>query len=121
MKGKVDGKVFLLVTNHLARGNAEIRQAQAVGLREWARDQTLPVICVGNFNFDYNFADENGNEAFREFMRDGVWKWVKSAEWIDTNWADRNDDDIDDNPGLRVRRKGRDGVEDDLPCYCAVG
>jgi hypothetical protein len=32
---------------------------------------------VGDFNFDYNFADENGNEAFREFMQDGIWKWVK--------------------------------------------
>ena len=80
-------------------GNADFRQKQAAGLREWARDQKLPIICIGDFNFDYNFANENGNEAFREFMRDGIWKWVKPAEWIDTNWADRNEDGVDDYPG----------------------
>ena len=32
-------------------------------------------------------------------MRDGIWKWVKPVEWIDTNWADRNDDGVDDYPG----------------------
>ena len=34
-----------------------------------------------------------------QFMRDGIWKWVKPVEWIDTNWADRNDDGVDDYPG----------------------
>lgn len=34
---------WLLMHNHLARGNAEFRQQQARGLREWARRAELPI------------------------------------------------------------------------------
>ena len=47
---------FLFVTVHLARGNEKLRTQQAAGLREWARDQTLPVVAIGDFNMDYDFA-----------------------------------------------------------------
>lgn len=59
----------------------------------------MPIIAVGDFNFDYDFATKNGNEAFRQFMQDGIWKWVKPEKLVDTNWADRNNDGVDDYPG----------------------
>lgn len=92
------GVEFLVVANHLARGNEDLREKQAIGLREWARDQTLPTITIGDFNFDYDFPTEKGNEAFVEMMRDNVWLWVQPEEFIDTNWADSDGDGNDNYP-----------------------
>jgi hypothetical protein len=91
---------FLVMLNHLARGKAEIRQRQASLLVEWARNETMPVIAVGDYNFDYVFETEKGNPAFANMLRDNIWKWVKPEEMIDTNWYDQmNPDGIDDYPG----------------------
>ena len=93
------GAEFQVVLNHLARGNADFRTQQAVGLREWGRQQTIPTIAFGDFNFDYVFETDSGNQAFVEFMRDNVWKWIKPGEMIDTNWYDEAGDGEDDYPG----------------------
>ncbi|MFT5526562.1 MAG: endonuclease/exonuclease/phosphatase family metal-dependent hydrolase [Pirellulaceae bacterium] len=90
---------FIVMTNHLARGKAEIRKQQAIGLREWARGQSVPVVAVGDFNMDYHYEQQKGNEAFAEMLRDNVWHWVRPSEPIDSNWADRDEDGKDDYPG----------------------
>ena len=90
---------FQVVSNHLARGNAKFRTQQAIGLREWARLQTIPTIAIGDFNFDYEFKTRRGNEGFKEFTRDNVWKWIEPKKLIDTNWYDREKDGEDDYPG----------------------
>jgi endonuclease/exonuclease/phosphatase family metal-dependent hydrolase len=77
----------------LARGDAEFRQQQAVGLREWARNESTPIIAIGDFNFDYDFNTKKGNSGFDAFLKDGVWKWIKPVEMIDTNWSDDNGKD----------------------------
>jgi len=89
----------LVMLNHLARGKAEIRQQQADLLVEWARDQTLPVIAIGDYNFDYVFKTQKGNPAFRKMLQDNVWEWVQPEEMIDTNWFDKMGDGEDDYPG----------------------
>ena len=91
-------KEFLFVLNHLARSKSAMRQQQAKGLREWGKGQTLPIICAGDFNFDWDFHTKKGNEAFRTFMQDDVWTWAKPAQLADTNWADRDGDGKDDYP-----------------------
>jgi len=78
---------FIFMTNHLARRDEDLRQRQAAGLREWARDNNTPIIAMGDFNFDYSFKKKSGNESFNVFMRDGVWKWIKPSPLIDTNWS----------------------------------
>ena len=83
---------------HLARGDADLRLSQATGLREWAKEQSLPIIAAGDFNFDWDFPTEKGNAAFDAFVEGDVWKWVKPAELIDSNWADRDNDGQDDYP-----------------------
>jgi endonuclease/exonuclease/phosphatase family metal-dependent hydrolase len=93
------GNQFLLIHNHLARGDAEFRAEQAAGLREYARDTTLAKLAVGDFNFDYVFETGQGNEGFNEFMRDGIWRWVQPDELIDTNWFDPEPDGLDNYPG----------------------
>ena len=98
LRDRETGMVFQVMVNHLARGDAAFRTVQAAGLREWGRDQTLPTFCVGDFNFDFAFDTRRGNDAFPEMLRDNVWTWVEPVELIDTNWADRNEDGIDDYP-----------------------
>ena len=103
LKDNASAIEFLVVVNHLARGKAEIRQKQSQQLVEWARDQTLPVLAIGDYNFDYVFATEKGNEAFNIFLRDNVFKWVRPRELIDTNWFDPEPDGKDNYPGKYVR------------------
>ncbi|MEM7456621.1 MAG: hypothetical protein AAF456_19910 [Planctomycetota bacterium] len=99
LRNTESGYEFLVMVNHLARGKEEVRQEQAAKLVDWARGQTLPVLALGDYNFDYVFESAQGNEAFRIFMRDGIYKWLKPAEMIDTNWYDPEGDGEDNYPG----------------------
>ncbi len=90
---------FMVLNNHLARGKAEVRTRQAEQLVEWARDQNLPMIAVGDYNFDFVFSTEKGNEGFDAMLRDNIWKWVRPTELIDTNWYDPEQDGVDNFPG----------------------
>ena len=98
-RDRQSGIEFQVVVNHLARGKEEVRNMQAIGLREWARDQTLPTVTIGDFNLDFDFHTRRGNQAFIEILRDDVWSWVKPGAWIDTNWADPDHDGKDNFPG----------------------
>jgi endonuclease/exonuclease/phosphatase family metal-dependent hydrolase len=98
IKNRNSGTEMIVMTNHLARGNAEFRQDQAVGLREWARDQNVPVIALGDFNMDYDYRRMKGNAAFDEMVRDNVWTWLAPHDFIDTNWSDRDGDGNDNYP-----------------------
>ena len=93
-----DSQEFLLLTVHLARGNADLRTEQAQGLREWAKVQTIPVILAGDCNFDYDFQKQKGNKAYAAFFAGDVWQEVVPEKRIDSNWSDRNGDGKDDYP-----------------------
>ena len=45
----------------------------------------MPVVALGDYNFDYVFETEKGNTAFSNMLKDNVWQWIKPEEWIDTN------------------------------------
>lgn len=117
-----DNVTFIFMTNHLTRGNAGNRQRQALGLREWVFDQTVPVIASGDFNFDFDFENLTGNQAMAIFFARGHWKWIApdatietvgsgaeertnvTVTFADSNWADANDhedaaDRVDSYPG----------------------
>lgn len=98
LRHKPSGQEFKIAMNHLARGSAELRKTQAQLLGQWARNQKLPIVAVGGYNFDYDFVKRQGNEAFDAFLEGSVWKWIKPKEFVDTNWADRNRDGKDDYP-----------------------
>ena len=101
LKEKLSGIEFFVMNNHLARGKGEVRETQADQLVEWGRKQLLPVIALGDYNLDYDFATKKGNSAFPRMMKDNVWKWVKPEEMIDSNWYDNPEDPDgeDDYPG----------------------
>ena len=98
LRNRDSGVEFIVMTNHLARSNAELRKQQAIGLREWARDQAVGVINIGDFNMDYSFVTRTGNDTFAEMLRDNVWKWIEPEVMIDTNWSDSDGDGVDNYP-----------------------
>ncbi len=78
---------FLFMVNHLARGSEEMRQFQAAGLAVWAKQQTLPVIAVGDYNFDYDLDNNIGNTAMTLFLENDAFQWIRPAELTVTNAA----------------------------------
>ena len=101
LKHKATGQQIMVMNNHLARGREEVRTRQAEQLVEWARNQNVPIIAVGDYNFDYVFKTRRGNDGFNAMMRDNIWQWVEPVELIDTNWFDNpsNPDGRDDYEG----------------------
>ena len=114
------GTEFYVMVNHLARGDEKFRQQQAAALREWARTRQMPIIAIGDYNFDYEFKNEQGNPAFSEFMRDNIWRWVQPAELIDTNWYDEDGDGQDDYPGSLLDFMFVAGAAKELEWICEV-
>ena len=95
LKDKSDGMEIIFLMNHFARGNKDFRQSQAKTLREWARTKQTPIVAIGDYNLDFEFATQKGNPAFTEMMRDNVWAWVRPEPLVDTNWSDRDGDGVD--------------------------
>ena len=64
---------FLFMVNHLARGNANLRRQQATQLNDWVRTQTLPVIAVGDYNFDWEVVggDQNHDVGYDNMTNAG--------------------------------------------------
>lgn len=75
---------FLFMVNHLARGNESLRHRQATQLNEWVRTQTLPVIAVGDYNFDWevNGGDQNHDRGYDNMINAGSWTWVRPVTLI---------------------------------------
>ena len=88
LKDKKTRTELIVMTNHLARGDERLRQLQAAGLREWARDQPVGIINIGDFNMDYSFKKRRGNVAFTEMLRDSIWNWIPPLPLVDTQWSD---------------------------------
>nr|WP_319514373.1 endonuclease/exonuclease/phosphatase family protein [uncultured Cohaesibacter sp.] len=87
-RDKENDQQFLFVVNHLHRGNEKKRLSQAIGLREWARMQSLPIIAVGDYNFDYDVDLNVGNVAFDAFVDQGIFEWLMPETLVATNWSD---------------------------------
>ena len=73
---------LVVVANHLQRGNAQTRQAQAQWLNGWAASitdvETPPaVVLLGGFNFDVEPDNETDNRAYDLFLEGDVFHWVR--------------------------------------------
>lgn len=86
LKDNATGKSFIFMVNHLARGDAAKRRNQATGLNTWVKTQTMPVIAVGDYNFDYDVigGDQPGGHdlGFDNMIGGNAWKWVKPATLV---------------------------------------
>lgn len=78
------GLQFLFMVNHLYRTNEDGRHTQATLLNEWAVAQSLPVIAVGDYNFDWDVATEAHDLGYDLMTTDGVWEWIKPAILVTT-------------------------------------
>ena len=77
------------MVNHLARGKTALRNRQGTGLGVWAAQQDLPVIAVGDYNFDYEIDTGEGNRGMRNMLSSGLWEWVRPAELCKTGASNR--------------------------------
>lgn len=88
-RDRVSGLDFYHVTVHLARSNDAQRSLEALVLRDWILDRSDPVLALGDFNFDFSFADEaGGNDAYRLFTRDPRIDWIEPEVFLDTNYSE---------------------------------
>lgn len=83
------GQRFLFLVNHLYRGEektASRRHQQAQLLNEWARMQNLPMIAVGDYNFDWDISSQGQKRdlGFDLLTQNEVFRWVKPEVLIST-------------------------------------
>jgi endonuclease/exonuclease/phosphatase family metal-dependent hydrolase len=90
-KGKRTGQEFKVMVNHLARGDSTLRLEQATFLNDWARTQPVPVIALGDYNFDYHvdFGDGGSRDpGFDAMVEDEAFIWVKPGTLAKTQASD---------------------------------
>lgn len=80
-----NGQEFLLVVNHLYRSKNDLRHEQAQMLNAWAKTQTLPILAIGDYNFDFDVIEGDQGKRDRGFdlmMQDGVFQWVRPQDLV---------------------------------------
>ena len=70
---------FLFMINHLYRTKSERRYEQARLLNCWASKQNLPIIAVGDYNFDWDVdcGDLNHDKGYDEMIKYGHFNWIR--------------------------------------------
>lgn len=77
LRNRSNDQIFIYMVNHLARGDEVLRQSQAEGLLEWNRTQVLPIIAMGDYNYDYDIDEGVGNAAYDIMVASDDWKWLR--------------------------------------------
>lgn len=75
-----NGQEFLFMVNHLYRTDPEQRHNQAQMLNEWAQNQSLPIIAVGDYNFDFDVAkgDQGNYDPGLDLMLyNDIFHWIR--------------------------------------------
>jgi endonuclease/exonuclease/phosphatase family metal-dependent hydrolase len=85
------------MVNHLYRSREDRRHEQARKLNEWARGQSLPVIAVGDYNFDWEVegGESKHDRGYDLMTLDGLWRWVRPQSLIKTQCSDSFDSVLD--------------------------
>lgn len=84
LKEKDSGQELLFMVNHLYRSDADARHSQAQLLNDWAAQQTLPVVTVGDFNFDWDVQTGQHDKGYDLMVADGRYEWVKPETLVTT-------------------------------------
>ena len=85
LRDTTSGVEFLFMVNHLYRTRDAERRKQAQLLNDWAKQQTLPVIAVGDYNFDWSVKGDGEHDQGYDLMTaDGAWRWVRPARLVTT-------------------------------------
>ncbi|MCB9676648.1 MAG: endonuclease/exonuclease/phosphatase [Alphaproteobacteria bacterium] len=81
-----NGVELKVVVNHLWRTDDDARHEQARMLNEWAATQTLPLVAIGDYNFDWSVdGGESDHDAGYDLMTaNSTWVWVRPDTLIAT-------------------------------------
>lgn len=96
LRDTATGAEFIFMVNHLYRSDDAARRRQAAALNDWAETQSLPIIAVGDYNFDWSVegGERDHDPGYDAFTAGGVWKWVRPARLVSTQDS-RYDDVLD--------------------------
>ena len=77
---------FIFMVNHLYRSKVKRRSEQARMLNDWASDQEVPVIAVGDYNFDWvvNGGEKLHDRGYDLLTANGVFSWIRPQKLIRT-------------------------------------
>lgn len=92
---KSDDSEFYFILTHFHTDPA-LQMEQAKAVTEWVKNKPQPAIAVGSFNFAYNTQNDEGDDSFKSFTKDGTWQWLKPTKLMDTQWTDGDGDGKDD-------------------------
>lgn len=86
LRDRESGLAFLFMVNHLYRSRADQRLEQSRQLREWAAGERLPVIAVGDYNYDWHYRDGEADHdpGYDELVADGILTWVRPETLVPT-------------------------------------
>lgn len=82
---------FKFVVNHLARGDVQARLRQAEFLNRWVSAERMPVIAVGDYNFDWHvdLGDAGQRDAgFDAMVKEKRWIWLRPEKLVKTQADD---------------------------------
>lgn len=88
---KPTGQEFFFMVNHLYRGSGvdPRRLDQALVLSEWAAQQAIPVVAVGDYNFDWDLdpdeAAGNYDKGFANMTVKSIFFWVVPQNLVKTH------------------------------------
>jgi hypothetical protein len=95
---RANGQEFLFVVNHLYRSQEDLRHEQAQMLNVWAQSQSLPIVAVGDYNFDFDVVDGDSGDRDRGFnllIENNVFQWVRPTPLVKTHCSDRYNSILD--------------------------
>ena len=80
LQERASGVEFLFVVNHLWRTDDAKRHQQATLLNTWAAAQTLPIVTMGDFNFDWKADGSSHDEGYDNLIANDVFRWVRPPD-----------------------------------------
>ncbi|MFW7381501.1 MAG: endonuclease/exonuclease/phosphatase family protein [Oligoflexus sp.] len=83
------GERFKFVNNHLYRSRASDRHQQARLLNEWGRQSSVPIVAVGDYNFDWDLQRKGRDLGYDLLTKDETFQWVQPDELIKTQCSPR--------------------------------
>lgn len=88
---------FLFMVNHLYRTQEKTRHEQARLLNRWAKKQSLPIIAVGDYNFDWDVikGDTKHDKGYDFLTQNGVFTWVQPQTLVATHCSKRYNSILD--------------------------
>ncbi len=96
-KLKSNGKEFLFMVNHLYRSRNDLRHEQARLLNRWAQKQTLPIIAVGDYNFDWDVTqgEKKHDKGYDLLTENGIFTWIRPELILATHCSQKYNSVLD--------------------------